>query len=498
MADEWARFGLDLHLGPRAAGGLRVGLEEALREAVRDGRLAPGVLLPSSRVLARDLRVSRGTVSQAYEQLVAEGWLTSRPRSGVRVADRPAVPAPAAVVAPPTTLAPVEGFDLRSGLPDLSGFPRREWLAATRHVLQTAPNVVFGYGDPAGSVALREALAAYLGRARGVVATPDRVFVCAGYTHALRLVCQALRLEGASSIVFEDPGEPHYPALAEQVGLTARRLPVDEDGLLVGRLSDAQAQASAVAVTPAHQYPLGVTLSPQRRAALVAWARRTGAYVIEDDYDGEFRYDRQPVGALQGLAPDHVVYAGTASKTIAPGLRIAWIVVPPALVAPVREATRYDEAYVGVVEQLVLARLIETGELDRHLRRCRLRYRRRRDRLGEAIASRVPAGRLSGIAAGLHAVLEFPGATPKDAPPNGAAREGAFPFQEERLLAHLAERGVAVDGIAYFYEHPENAPLGLLIGYATPPEHAFTGALDSLTAALAEVREPNGRSAIRA
>jgi GntR family transcriptional regulator/MocR family aminotransferase len=303
-------------------------------------------MLPSSRVLARDLQVSRGTVTQAYEQLVAEGWLTSRPRSGIRVADRPCPPAPIPVATPPTTLPPVEGADLRSGLPDLSGFPRREWLAATRQVMQTAPNVVFGYGDPAGSVVLREALASYLGRSRGVVATPDRVFVCAGYTHALRLICQALRLQGASPIVFEDPGEPAYPSLTEQLGLTTRRVPVDRDGLLVERLGE----ASAVAVTPAHQYPLGVTLSPERRAALVTWARRTGAYVIEDDYDGEFRYDRQPVGALQGLAPDRVVYAGTASKTVAPGLRIAWIVVPPALAAPMRESTRWDEAYVSVVE----------------------------------------------------------------------------------------------------------------------------------------------------
>jgi GntR family transcriptional regulator/MocR family aminotransferase len=481
MEDEWARSGLDLHLDPRSPRGLRAGLEAALREAVRDGRLAPGTLLPSSRVLARDLRVSRGTVTQAYEQLVAEGWLTSRPRSGVRVADRPSAPAPASAVPPATTLPPVEGADLRSGLPDLSGFPRREWLAATRHVLQTAPNVVFGYGDPAGSATLREALAAYLGRSRGVVATPDRVFVCAGYSHALRLTCQALRLRGASSIVFEDPGEPAYPSLASRAGLTARRVPVDRDGLLVERLGD----ASAVAVTPAHQYPMGMTLSPERRAALATWAERTGAYVIEDDYDGEFRYDRQPVGALQGLSPDRVVYAGTASKTVAPGLRLAWIVVPPALLAPMREATRFDEAYVSVVEQLVLARLIETGELDRHLRRCRLRYRRRRDRLGEAIASRVPAGRLSGIAAGLHAVLEFPGAS----------------LTEERLLAHLAGRGVAVDGVTYYYERPEDAPLGLLIGYATPPEHAFGGALASLVAALADLRtlggDRSGRSAPR-
>jgi GntR family transcriptional regulator/MocR family aminotransferase len=466
MEDQWSRLGLDLHLVFGPAHGLRAGLEHALREAVRAGRLSPGTPLPSSRTLARDLRVSRGTVTQAYDQLVAEGYLASRPRSGIRVADRPAAPPAAVALAPQVTLPIVSGADLRSGLPDLSAFPRREWLAATRQVMQTAPSTVFGYGDPAGSADLREALAEYLGRVRGVVTTADRVFVCAGYTHALRLICQALRVRGAGSIAFEDPAEPSYCRLAAETGLAVSRVPVDGDGLVVDHLTD----ESAVVVTPAHQYPLGVTLSPSRRTRLLDWAARTGAFVIEDDYDGEFRYDRQPVGALQGLDPDRVVYAGTASKTVAPGLRIAWVVVPAGLVRPLRSSLRWDEAYVNVIEQLVLARLIRSGELDRHLRRCRIRYRRRRDRLGEAVAREVPSGRLSGIAAGLHAVLELPDT---DLP-------------EERLLGHLKRRGVAVDGIAYFYHHPPDAPLGIIIGYATPPEHAYTGALESLVTALRE------------
>jgi GntR family transcriptional regulator/MocR family aminotransferase len=466
MEDQWARLALDLHLATGPAHGLRAGLEHALREAVREGRLSPGTPLPSSRTLARDLQFSRGTVTQAYEQLVAEGYLTSRPRSGIRVADRPSAPPVSITLTPTTTLPLVRGADLRSGLPDLSAFPRREWLAATRQVMRTAPNTVFGYGDPAGSAALREALAAYLGRVRGVVTTPDRVFVCAGYTHALRLICQALRVRGASSIAFEDPAEPSYRALAAEMGLGVSHIPVDGDGLVVDHLTD----ESAVAVTPAHQYPLGVTLSPSRRSRLLDWAARTGAFVIEDDYDGEFRYDRQPVGALQGLAPDRVVYAGTASKTVAPGLRIAWIVVPADLVEPLRTSLRWDEAHVNIIEQLVFARLIRSGELDRHLRRCRIRYRRRRDRLGEAIRREVPSGRLSGIAAGLHAVLEFADAE----------------LSEKRLLAHLVRSGVAVDGIAYFYRHPPDAPLGIVIGYATPPEHAYTNALETLITALRE------------
>src|SRR3569833_244740 len=230
MSDQWSRLGLDLHVGLGPAPGLRAGLEHALREAVRGGRLPPCTPLPSSRTLARDLNVSRGTVTQAYDQLVAEGYLTSRPRSGIRVADRPTAPPAPVVPAPATTLPPVRGADLWSGRPDLSAFPRRVWLAATRQVMRTAPNVAFGYGDPAGSATLREALAEYLGRSRGVVTTPDRVFVCAGYTHALRLICQALRHLGAASIAVEDPGEPCYPALSARLGLRATHIPVDQDG----------------------------------------------------------------------------------------------------------------------------------------------------------------------------------------------------------------------------------------------------------------------------
>lgn len=467
MEAKWSRLGLDLHLRLGSGHGLRSGLEHALRDAVRGGQLPPGTPLPSSRTLARDLGVARGTVTQAYDQLVAEGYLASRPRSGIRVADQPAEP-PTAKTVPPlhTALPSVPGADLRPGLPDLSNFPRREWLAATRRVLQTTPNITFGYGDPVGHAGLRQVLAEYLGRVRGVVTTPERIIVCAGYTHALRLICQALRWQGASSIAFEDPSLPDYPALAEQTGLRVTRIPVDSDGLIVDQLTD----EAAVAVTPAHQYPLGVTLSPARRTQLLAWAQKTGAFVLEDDYDGEFRYDRQPVGALQGLAPDRVIYAGTASKTIAPGLRIAWIVVPAGLVVPLRASMAWDEAYVSVIDQLVLAQLIRTGELDRHLRRCRTRYRRRRDRLGDAVTQHLPHGHLSGIAAGLHAVLQFPGASTSEA----------------HLLSHLEERGVAVGGVTPFYGRPEDAPLGIVIGYATPPEHAYSNALNTLINALHE------------
>ncbi len=433
---------------------------------MRRGQLPPGTPLPSSRTLARDLGVARGTVTQALDQLIAEGYLESRPRSGIRVAPHPTAPPEEAAPPPPATLPPVRGVDLRSGFPDLAAFPRREWLAATRHVMQKAPNTAFGYRERAGALELRQALAEYLGRSRGVVATPAHIIVCAGYTHALRVICQILgqHLGSPARIAFEDPTEPDYPVLAEQLGHSALRVPIDDEGLIVEELT----RENAAVVTPAHQYPLGVTLSPARRVELVSWARRAGGFIVEDDYDGEFRYDRQPVGALQGMAPDRVIYAGTASKTIAPGLRLAWLVLPDCLLAPLQEATRWDESYVNVIDQLVLARLIETGEFDRHVRRCRTSYRRRRDLLGDAVTRQLPHGRLSGIAAGLHAVLRLPGDSQ----------------QEARLVTHLAERSIHVDGISSFYDRPEESPLGILIGYATPADHAYGNAVTSLISAL--------------
>jgi len=463
MAEQWTSSGLDLHLHLDRDNGLRAGLEQALREAVRVGRLVPGVRLPSSRALAQELGIARGTVTQVYEQLSAEGYLTALPRSGVVVAPRPA-PRPTLSLSPALSFRrPAAGFDLRPGLPDLSMFPRSEWLAATRHVLRTMPNAALSYGNPAGCIELRGALAGYLGRARGVITSPNNIIVCAGYTHALQILCGALN-RGASALAFEDPTVADYPALAEKAGIRANRIPVDRAGLLVNRLGD---EVAAV-VTPAHQFPAGVTLSPKRRVALIDWARRTGSLVVEDDYDGEFRYDRQPVGALQGLDPDSVVYTGTVSKTIAPGLRIAWLAAPTHLIPALWHALRFDENHVNTIDQLVLARLIERGDLDRHLRRCRTRYRHRRDHLGKIIAARLPEARLTGIAAGLHAVLHLPGAV----------------ADERELLDRLAEQGVATEALSSFHHQPADAPLGLVVGYGTPPQHAYDGAISALVTAV--------------
>jgi GntR family transcriptional regulator / MocR family aminotransferase len=358
--------------GARSGLGRRAALERGLRQAIRSGRLQPGTRLPSSRTLAHDVGLARGTVSEAYRQLVAEGYVVARQGAGTTVAHALSVPVFPLVPAPRVRQV---RWDLRPGQPDLSSFPRDLWLAATRRVLRTAGSDRFGYADPRGRPELRRALADYLGRARGVLTSPDLIVVCSGYVQGLALLCQALRGRGAASVAHEDPCLPDYPATMTGAGLQPGGVAVDAGGLQVDRL--AELGADAVVVTPAHQFPLGPTLAAARRAELVRWARVADALVIEDDYDGEFRYDRQPVGAVQGLDPERVAYAGTASKTLAPALRLAWLALPPWLLEPVVEAKRLADRHSAVLDQLVLADLIVSGAFDRHVRRCRLRYRRR-------------------------------------------------------------------------------------------------------------------------
>ncbi|WP_441250900.1 MocR-like pyridoxine biosynthesis transcription factor PdxR [Kitasatospora sp. McL0602] len=470
--DSWAGFGTDLHLdlsAGRARGlGLRAALEDALRTAAREGRLAPGTRLPASRTLATDLGVARNTVAEAYAQLVAEGWLTARQGSGTVVAERGAPSASHAPVAPQR--APAVRHDLTPGRPDVSRFPRTAWLAAGRRALAAAPNSALGYSDPRGRVELRQALADYLARVRGVRTDAERIVVCSGYTQGLGLVCRALHERGARSVAVEEYGLPPQQRVITAAGPATIALPLDEDGARTDLLDGTA--AGAVVLTPAHQFPTGVALRAPRRAAAVAWARRTGGVVIEDDYDGEFRYDRQPVGALQALDPERVVYAGTASKSLAPGLRLGWLALPADLVEPVTRQKQLADNQSGALEQLTLAELITSGGLDRHVRRSRLRYRRRRDLLTATLAARAPHVRVTGIAAGLHAVLRLP--------------PGSL---DERELAEQARwLGLGLHPMSFFRTPeagpPPEAPPALVIGYGTPPEHAFPGALDALCTLL--------------
>ncbi|MGC2998362.1 PLP-dependent aminotransferase family protein, partial [Streptomyces sp. G35A] len=333
--------------------------------------------------------------------------------------------------------------NLRQGLPDAASFPRTAWLAATRRALNAAPGDAFGPGDPRGRPELRRALAAYLSRARGVRTSPGTIVVCSGFAHALSLLFGGKVLRGPLAV--ESYGLPFHRsvleaarvrtvpltldehgarttelfALVESYGLPFHRsvleaarvrtvpLTLDEHGARTTELF-ALKDARAALLTPAHQFPTGGPLHAERRAAAVDWARGSGGVLLEDDYDGEFRYDREPVGAVQGLDPQRVVYLGSLSKSLSPALRLGWMVLPDHLVEPVLRAKGEREAWAGVTDQLTLADFIESGHYDRHVRRTRQRYRDRRDRLVARLARRAPHIAPTGIAAGLHPVLRLP------------------------------------------------------------------------------------------
>ncbi|MFF7634759.1 PLP-dependent aminotransferase family protein [Kitasatospora sp. NPDC008050] len=467
MPVDWSGSGVDLHLAvDLGGGGRRAALESALRGAIRDGRLSAGTLLPSTRRLAEQLGLARGTVTAAYDQLAEEGFLIARPGSGTSVAEpAPRAPAPAAPPpGPAATAAAAPRHDLRPGLPDVGAFPRRAWLAATRRVLNAARPEAFAAGDPQGRPELRAALADYLGRTRGVVAGPDRIVITSGYYQGLGLLSGVLAEAGISAVAVEDPGHNVFRAVVQRAGLAVAPLPVDAHGARVDTLAPG---TGAVFLTPSHHYPTGVPLQPGRRRALCGWARSTGGLTVEDDYDGEYRYDRQPVGALQGSAPNHVVYCGTTSKTLGPALRLAWLVLPPHLVEPVVRAKQRTDLYTEALGQLTLAELIGTHAYDRHIRAARLRYRRRREQLADRLAA-FPRLTTHGVPAGLHTLVTLPDDGPT----------------EQQMMDSCARHGVGLRGLGELHHDPTGRAAGVLIGFAAPTERGYPAALDALSAAL--------------
>jgi GntR family transcriptional regulator / MocR family aminotransferase len=457
--DRVDRFGRDLFIALDRTEGrpLRAQLEEQLRDGVRSGRLHAGTALPSTRALAAELGVARGVVVEAYGQLVAEGFLVARRGSATRVARVSAAQPP---IAAPTTRMPPARFDFRAESADRGAFPRRAWLAAARRALAAAPDADLGYGTWAGAPALRSALASYLGRARGVVAQPEQVVITAGITQAVALLAAVLRRRGARAILVEDPGFEHHHAILERAGLALAPVPVDRGGLR----TDALPAAAAALVTPAHQMPTGAVMAPERRGALLDWAAAHDALIFEDDYDGEYRYDREPVGALQGLGPARVAYLGSTSKTLAPALRLGWMVLPGDLAAALADERGWADGGSPVLDQLTLVEFIERGELDRHLRRMRLRYRRRRDALLAALARHLPDLEVGGAAAGLHVTLALPAGADPDA-----------------MVAAAAGRGVALFGAAHALR-----PL-LLVGYANIADAAIDAGIAELAKAMQSV-----------
>ncbi|NUR57747.1 MAG: PLP-dependent aminotransferase family protein [Catenulispora sp.] len=438
---------------------LRVQLEQALRDQIRAGVLAADAPMPSSRVLAADLGVSRRLVVEAYEQLVAEGYLTSAERSATRVGS----------VAPTAGTAVgdepwIPRYDLRPGLPALSEFPRAAWLRALSHALRQAPDSAFARPEPRGSAVLRHAVADYLRRTRAVVAHPDRIVICNGFTQALSLLTHALPGPGGRPVIaLENPGTPGRDRTITLAGGNWMPVPVDSEGI---RTDQIPGDAHAAVVTPAHQFPLGAVLSPHRRAALRDWAR-DGRLVVEDDYDAEFRYDRQPLGAVQGLAPEHVAYVGTMSKTLSPALRLGWLVLPCALVEPVARAKRAQDVGSPVLDQLALAHFMDSGAYERHLRRIRKHYHRNRDELVAALQRHLPDARVTGIAAGIHLVLR----------PSGDV-------DADRLVAAAAERGLALTSLTrYLLGDDRDAGGRVVLGYG----NIRSGTIEPAVRTLAEL-----------
>jgi GntR family transcriptional regulator/MocR family aminotransferase len=450
--------------GPRTLGAQ---IEDQLRCAIRDGTVRPGARVPSTRDLARQLGVSRRIAVDAYAQLAAEGYLSLRQGARPRVSDAAAVPgAAAATVTPGAARA---RYDFHPGGPDVSMFPRAVWLHSLREALATMTDADLDYGDPCGVQPLRSALADYLGRVRGVVADPARVIVTCGYSQGLGLVCRALAQTGARRIAIEDPTWPSQGPIIAGSGLVAVPVRVDDAGIRVDELE--RADVDAVILTPAHQHPTGVVLSGQRRTQLLSWLRDRDAIAIEDDYDAEYRYDRAAVGALQGRDPDRVAYAGSVSKTLTPALRIGWVVVPPRLLDAVSSEKFVADHGNGRIEQFALADFLTRGELDRHLRRMRVRYRSRRDALVEALAAELPEADVCGIAAGLHATVRL---TDRD--------------DEQACVAEARRRGVNIETMRYYRVRPGADPPTLVLGYAQMPEPTIRAGVAELAAAVRAAR----------
>ena len=474
MAVEWSGLGPEVlvTLDRGSAVPLRVQLEDQFRRAIRSGRLGAGERLPSTRILARTLGLSRGLVQDCYAQLQAEGYLLARGGSATRVARLAAPPAGPARARPaghpvPGSAAPRLIADFRHGVPDLGLLPREDWAWAVREACRSAPNAAFDYGDPQGSPWLREVVAAYLRRVRAADASAAQVVITSGMAQAQWLVLRVLAGRGVRRVAFEDPGPAaSFTAAAGWAGLEAVPVPVDESGVDVAALE--ATGAGAVLITPAHQWPTGVVLAPQRRLALLDWAARRDGTIVEDDYDAEFRYDRDPVGTLQGLAPDRVVAMGTVSKSLAPTLRLGWMVSPPALAAGLCQAKRITDRGSPGLDQLALATLIESGRYDRHLRRMRAEYAARRDVLVRALAEHAPQVRLTGLAAGFHAVAHLPA---------GAS--------EPAVIEAARARSVALYGMSQNRHDHDPDPPQLVLGFGNLGQRAIQAGIAAVAGLLA-------------
>jgi GntR family transcriptional regulator / MocR family aminotransferase len=461
MGVEWTGAGPELLIALERGAPLplRVQLEDGLRRAIQSGRLPAGERLPATRRMAEELKVSRGLVQEAYEQLRAEGYLVAQVGSATRVAATGA-----AVDAPPVSWRPPvrAAIDFAPGVPDLTAFPRQDWSWALREACRNVSVYELGYDQPRGTPALHDVLAAYLRRVRGAMVRAEQVVVCAGFAQGLNLLLRAAARAGIEHVAIEEPGDPLYLSdVIERAGLHAVPVRVDERGLVVEELAATGARAAIV--TPAHQSPTGVALAPERRHALLAWARACDGLIIEDDYDSEFRYDDEPLSVLQGLDPERVATLSTASKALSPAIRLGWIACPIGLLAGVVADKRLDDRGSPAIDQLALATLITSGRYDRHLRRMRKLYTSRRDALVAALAECAPDLRISGLAAGLHLVADLPDRADTAA-----------------IVTQAAQRGVGLHPLFEFCADRATAPAALVFGYAAHPEPTLRHAIATI------------------
>ena len=468
MPSFLTNFGPDILLDLSGTSGpAHARLAQALREAIRSGQLSAGTALPPTRILAAELRCSRWVITEAYAQLTAEGYLTATVGSGTRVrnlaheeqgsARQVSPPRPAAAHAAPIDLAP--------GLPDLRHFPMRQWMSALRGVGADIASADLAYPDPAGHPRLRQVLSDYLARVRGARVDPADLMITGGATDAIGLLCRVLKRQGHTAVAVEDPGWYRLRDVVTAAGLKAVPVPVDGEGLRADLLGD-YADVRAVIVSPAHQFPVGVVLSPQRRALLLSWAAEQDGLIMEDDYDAEFRYDRRPVGALQGIGRSTVALAGSVTKTLSPAMGMGWVAIPPGWTALVRAAVVRSSG-PPVFDQLAFAEFVRTGAYDRHLRATRRSYHARRDGIVRALGEQLPGSRISGVAAGLHLLAHLPAGT------DAAA-----------VVRHAAAGGVRVANLdTYRFAADPQAP-GLVVGYGNLADHQLQEGVARLAAAV--------------
>jgi GntR family transcriptional regulator/MocR family aminotransferase len=452
--------GLLITLDRSSGSGVRSQLESELREAVTRRRLAPGTRLPPSRTLATELGIARSVVVEAYSQLVAEGYLEATQGAGTRVR---AVAASALAKRSDGRARLSTVFT--TGLPDPALFPRKEWLRSYRSAIDSCADEALGFPQPQGRSELRTVLADYLSRVRSVHCDADKIVICNGTSQAIGVTCRTLRAHGTTRIAVEDPCFDAHRRLIGACGLETVPIGVDEHGIRVERLIEADVKA--VLLGPAHSYPSGAVLSPERREALADWALQRGALVIEDDYDAEFRFDRTPVGALQGLASGHVIHVGSVSKVLSPSLRIGWMVAPRRLVRDLVRTKFTEDVATEAFGQLAMARFIETGAFARHIRKVRPLYRARRDRLLVELGKQAPELVSQGATAGLHLYLRLP--------------EG---IREDDVIAEANERGLRVEGAARHWAAAQEANAAVLVGYGMLTESTVRRDVAELVAAI--------------